>query len=44
MQLTVGNNLTVYNLDENDRYEVALVSRIDNFDDNPIVFGATGFT
>ena len=43
MQLTVGKDLTVYNLDEKDRYEVALVSRIDNFDDNPIVFGATGF-
>ena len=44
MQLTVGNNVTVFNLDEKDRYEVALINSIENFQDNPIVFGTTGFT
>ena len=31
------------NLDEKDRYEIALMDKIHNFIDNPIVFGATGF-
>ena len=31
MQLTVGNNVTVFNLDEKDRYEVALINSIENF-------------
>ena len=43
MQLTVGKSATVINLDEDDRYEIALMDKIHNFIDNPIVFGATGF-
>ena len=43
MQFTVGNSATMFNLDEKDRYEVALINQINNFEDNPIVFGATGF-
>ena len=43
MQLTVGKSATMINLDKNDRYEIALMDKIHNFIDNPIVFGATGF-
>ena len=43
MQLTIGNNGTVYNLDEDDREEVALFHDIQDFSDNPIAFATTGF-
>ena len=42
MQLTIDDHTIVYNLQENNRFEVALMHDIMNFTD-PIKFGMTGF-
>ena len=42
MQLTIDDHTIVYNLQEDNRFEVALMHDIRNFTD-PIKFGMTGF-
>lgn len=43
MQLTAGSNATVYNLQPDNRYEVALLMDMSVFRNNPLSFSNTGF-
>ena len=42
MQITIDNHGIVYNLQDENRYEIAIIGDIDSFDD-PISFAHTGF-
>ena len=42
MQLTTGDNATVYDLQADNKYEVSLLRSIYHFQ-NPIIFSTTGF-
>ena len=42
MQITIDNHGIVYNLQDENQYEIAIIGDIDSFDD-PISFAHTGF-